>query len=75
MAAPPSLAGAFQTRLIVVAPLAVAERLVGAPGASAACSERLVTLTTLFMPVVKDATSLPATSWAAKPSSPVVGSV
>ena len=33
MAAPPSLAGAFQTRLIVVAPLAVAVRPVGAPGA------------------------------------------
>ena len=32
MAAPPSLAGAFQTRLIVAVPLAVAVRPVGAPG-------------------------------------------
>ena len=32
MAEPPSSAGAVQVRLIVVVPLAVAVRLVGAPG-------------------------------------------
>ena len=35
MAAPPSLAGAVHERSICVVPLAVAERLVGAPGAVA----------------------------------------
>ena len=49
----------------MVVPLAVAVRLVGAPGATAATVELLVTAGTLFTPVVKDATSLPAASWAA----------
>ena len=56
-------------------PLAVAVRLVGAPGATAARVELLVTAGTPLTPVVKDATSLPAKSWMALVSSPVVGSV
>ena len=38
MTEPPVLAGAVQERLIVLLPLAVAERLVGAPGTEAASS-------------------------------------
>ena len=68
-------AGAVHERLIVVVPLAVAVRLVGAPGATAARVELLVTAGTPLMPVVKDAWSLPAASWMALVSSPVVGSV
>ena len=45
MAAPPSLAGAVQERLIWVAPLAVAVRPVGAPGTVSAAS--VVALATL----------------------------
>ena len=57
MAEPPSLDGAVQERLIVLVPLAVAVRPVGAPGTVAAVVELLVTAKS-----VKLATSFPAAS-------------
>ena len=57
---PPLSTGAVHERLIVSVPLAVAVSPVGASGATAALVELLVTAGTLFMPVVKDAASLPA---------------
>ena len=45
MAEPPSLAGAVQERLIVLLPLAVAVRLVGAPGAVAVAASVVVLAT------------------------------
>ena len=75
MAEPPVLAGAVQARSIWNCPLAVAASPVGAPGAVLMEVELLVTAGTPDMPVVKEATSLPAESWSATVSSPVVGSV
>ena len=75
MAEPPLSTGAVQERLIVLVPLAVAVRPVGAPGATAATSESLTTAGTPLTPVVKDAASLPLMSWMAFVSSPVEGSV
>ena len=69
MTRPPLSTGAVHERLIVLVPLAVAVRLLGAPGATAATSESLTTA------VVKDAASLPLVSWMAFVSSPVEGSV
>ena len=75
MTRPPLSAGAVQERSIWVVPLAVAVRPVGAPGAVGTSVELLVTAGTLFWPVVKVATSLPAVSWTASASLPSVGSV
>ena len=66
MTRPPLSTGAVHERLIWVVPLAVAVRLVGAPGAVGALAGRvelLVTAGTPPAPVVKDAASLPAVSW------------
>ena len=51
MSEPPSSAGAVQERLIAVVPLAVAERLVGAPGTVVAVSSVVASATLEAVPV------------------------
>ena len=75
MTRPPLSAGAVQARLFVLVPSGVAVRMVGAPGATGARPVPLMTTGAPFMPVVKDAASLPEASWKALASSPAVGSV
>ena len=59
---------------VSVSPTCAVPVMVGAP-VGAMLVELLVTAGTPAMPVVKEATSLPAMSWSATVSSPAVGSV
>ena len=62
---------------VSVSPTCAVPVMVGAPVAAVlgVTVELLVTAGTPDMPVVKEATSLPAMSWSATVSSPAVGSV